>query len=455
MVIRILLFTTCVASSLISAPIADRAGNVEKQLTPRLRIDGQPAVQWTIDDRQALHKVPAVSVAVINDGKIEWAKGYGAGISPQTQFQAASISKPVAAMTALRMVVRGELSLDEDVNKRLKSWKIPQNTWGKPVTLRQILSHTAGLTVHGFPGYAKTAPIPTLVQILNGEKPANTEAVVVDVEPGSIYRYSGGGYEVVQLLIEDVTGKPFAQVVKSLVLEPAGMKDSGYDQPLPGKAALAYNGKGEPVSGGWHVYPEQAAAGLWTTPSDLARFLLAVNASKLLPQSMTTDMLTPVKDGYALGFGIEGSGEAETFGHGGSNMGYRCTATLFRNGRQGAVVMSNGDNGDAIANELVRAVAQEYGWPSHKPVTMKVAVLSDAQLAALTGEFQDGNMKVRVTSGGKSLKVSAFGQVFEFVPKTELHFIPLTDGPPELLFDKDSDGKVTGLTAAGRKLKKL
>jgi CubicO group peptidase (beta-lactamase class C family) len=455
MSLRTVLSLLAAASCLFSASRAEQISNVENGLAPRIHIEGDPPVRWGVAGRQKHHKVPAVSVAVVNGGKIEWAKGYGEGITAETRFQAASISKPVAAMTALRMVVRGELNLDEDINSKLKSWKLPANDWHKPVTLRQLLSHTAGLTVHGFPGYASTAPVPTLVQILKGEKPANTAAIAVNVEPGSIYRYSGGGYQVLQLLIEDVTGKPFAAVVKSLVLDPCRMKNSGYGQPAPAAAAPAFNSKGEPVPGRWHIYPEQAAAGLWTTPSDLARFLLAVNTSKLLPEAMTKEMLTPVKSGYGLGFSIEGSGDSERFGHGGANMGYRCIATLYRNRGQGVVVMTNGDNGSALAGEMVRAVAEAYDWPSQKPVSMKPAVLSQAQMTALAGEYQDGDLKIRIEPAGKSLHVTAFGNVLEFVPESEVRFVPLSDGAPPLVFEKDSTGSVTGLNAGGRKMKRL
>jgi CubicO group peptidase (beta-lactamase class C family) len=452
---RLLVSAIIAASSLFPASVGERITKVERGLAPRIQIDGEAPLRWAIPERQLFHKVPGVSVAVVNDGNIDWAKGYGDGITSSTRFQAASISKPVAAVTALRLVVRGQLKLDEDVNQKLKSWKIPENKWGKPLTVRQLLSHTAGLTVHGFPGYTRTAAVPTLVQILKGEKPANTAAIVCNVEPGSIHRYSGGGYEVLQLLIEDATRMPFAAVVKSLVLDPANMKDSGYDQPPATKAALAHDREGEPVPGGWNIYPEQAAAGLWTTPSDLARFLLAVKASKLLPEALTAEMLTPVKDDYALGFGIEGSGEAERFGHNGANRGYRCSATLYRKRGQGVVIMTNGDNGSTLANEIGRAVAEAYGWPSGKSVPLKIAALSDAEMRAFTGEYQDGDVKLKITPTGRSLRVSAFGQVSEFVPETGLRFVPLGDGAPTLVFEKDGAGRITGLTAGGRKMKKL
>lgn len=441
------------AATLCAADSA-RIASVEQGLTRRINIEGQPQVHWTIAERQKHHKVPAISVAVINDGKIEWAKAYGDGVTTHTRFQAASISKPVAAVTALQLVAQGKLSLDEKVNKKLKSVQIPENKWGKPVTLRQLLSHTAGLTVHGFPGYEKTVPLPTLVQIVKGEKPANTAAVVVDVEPGSIYRYSGGGYQYVQILIEDVTGQPFAAAAKKYVLDPAKMADSGYDQPKESAAAPAYDSKGQPVAGGWNIYPEQTAAGLWTTPSDLARFLLAMSSSKLLPEALTKEALTPIKGGYGLGFGMEGSGPAETFGHGGSNRGYRCQAMLYRNGRQGAVVMTNSDNGDAIVGEITRAVANAYDWPSRKPTTHKMITLPEGQLDALAGAYQGPGLKLEISRNGNGLRVAVRDRLVDFVPESESRFIPLDDGAPSLVFEKDSNGIVV-LKAGGGTFKKL
>lgn len=201
--------------------------------------------------------------------------------------------------------------LDDNVNAQLRSWKVPENDFTvQKVTLRRLLSHTAGLSVHGFPGYASGAPVPTLVQVLNGEKPANTAPVRVDIEPGTTWRYSGGGFTVMQLLVTDATGKPFAEVMHDLVLKPAGVVHSTYQQPLPAamraNASTPYRRSGEPVEGGPHTYPEQAAAGLWTTPSDLGRVALEMEAecegrsSKMLSQAMMKQMLSTQKGDWGL-----------------------------------------------------------------------------------------------------------------------------------------------------------
>ena len=230
----------------------------------------------------ALH-VPGVSIAVIHDGKIEWARGFGVtriggpAVTPDTLLQAASISKPVTAMAVLRLAESGRPNLDADVNQYLKTWKVPTNSFTEKtkVTLRELLAHTAGVTVHGFPGYASESERPTLVQVLNGEKPANTPAILVDTLPGTTWRYSGGGFVVTQLLLEDMTGQAFPTLMRDIVLGPIGMGRSTYEQPLPqnrlAEAAMPYRQSGQPVPGGPHIDPDMAPTGLWTTPSELAR----------------------------------------------------------------------------------------------------------------------------------------------------------------------------------------
>ena len=199
-------------------------------------------LQMDLQKLMATFKVPGLSMAVIDDYQIAWTKTYGvtdAGsnkvVTTTTLFQAGSISKPVAATGALVLVEQGKLSLDEDVNLKLKSWKVPENDFTKSekVTLRRLLSHTAGLTVHGFPGYDVDAPLPTLVQIFNGEKPANTAPIRVAIVPGTEERYSGGGVTIEQQLMIDITGKPFPVFMREAVLDKIGMANSSYEQPLP------------------------------------------------------------------------------------------------------------------------------------------------------------------------------------------------------------------------------
>ena len=341
----------------------------------------EPPLRLNLAQLMAAYNSPGLSVAVIDNYKIAWAKGYGvigAGsttpVGTGTLFQAGSISKPVAATAALALVEKGNLSLDEDVNQKLKTWKVPENEFTKDqkVTLRRLMSHTAGLTVHGFPGYDVDAPLPTLVQVLDGEKPANTEPIRVDFVPGSKERYSGGGVTIEQLLMMDVTGKAFPTLLRETVLDKIGMTDSGYEQPLPpARAALTANGTyqdGKPVHGRWHIYPEMAAAGLWTTPTDLAKFAIEIaqskngKSNKVLSQKTVGEMLTPVlPHGAGLGFFVEEQNPGG-FGHNGADEGFQALLSMNWQTGNGVAVMANSDNGIALADLVLRSVAKEYAW---------------------------------------------------------------------------------------------
>jgi len=366
--------------ALLAADLDQKIQRVTQGLRPASVSKGAAIPKMTITERLQFYKVPGVSVAVMQDGKVEWARGFGVTsaeggkpVDAETLFQAASISKHVAAMVALHVVDEGKLSLDEDVNLKLRSWKVPENEFTKTekVTLRRLLNHSAGLTVHGFPGYAAGAPVPSLVEILDGKKPANTDPIRVDVVPGTLWRYSGGGYEVMQQLVMDVTGKPFPQLAREIVLGPLGMSRSTYEQPLPsrfeGNAASAHHADGAAIPGKWHTYPEMTAAGLWTTPSDLLRVVreLQIGGHVLKPETQR-QMLTKVLGDYGLGLALAETGGQKSFSHGGSNAGFQCMMFGYVEGGRGAVVMTNGDRGGALAGEILRSIAAEYGWPDYQ-----------------------------------------------------------------------------------------
>lgn len=292
---------------------------------PQLRAD---KVDDVVAAQMAKRHIPGLSLAVIEGGRVVRAKGYGVtgeiGSKPvdvDTLFLAGSISKSVTALGALRLVESGKLSLDSDINGILKTWHLPENelTKNKKVTLRLILSHSAGITVHGFEGYAVGGPVPTLVQVLDGLKPANSEAIRVDTIPGTQWRYSGGGYTIAQQAIIDVTGDTFPEYMWHNVLSPLRMSASTFAQPLPkeleARAAAGFSAIDEQVPGRWHIYPEMAAAGLWTTPSDLARYLIGVQESyqgrsnPVISQAMTREMLKEQKESDGLGVFLQGKGE--------------------------------------------------------------------------------------------------------------------------------------------------
>lgn len=466
-----------------SAPtVEERIARVEAGLLPAAYIkDTSPAA--ALAERMKFFRIPGVSVAVVDEGRVVWARGFGvkdaAGkepVVPETLFQAGSISKPVAALAALRLVQDGRLSLDEDVNAKLVSWKVPENEFTKEqkVTLRRLLTHNAGLTVHGFPGYAADVAVPTVLQVLNGERPANTAAVRVDTVPGKIWRYSGGGYTVMQQLVADVAKKPFAEVAQQLVLDPAGMRHSTYEQPLPARlaaqAATAHRA-GQPLKGRFHAYPEMAAAGLWTTAGDLALLAvelqksLAGKSNKIISKEMAAQMLSPQFQDWGLGPGVEVRNGVVKFSHGGVDEGFEAFWVAYGDGR-GAAVMTNGDRGSALAMEVVRSIAREYGWDDYRPTEREVAKVDPKIYEAYAGDYEiKVNPQLTVllsftVEGGRLLaQQQRSGPKREWLPASETQFFSLASGNT-LTFVRDAQGAVAevvihqgGEDYRGRKIK--
>jgi CubicO group peptidase (beta-lactamase class C family) len=359
--------------------VEERMARIEQGIEP-IQVGNEAPIKLDLATLMKLYNDPGLSVAVIDGFKIAWAKAYGTTelggktpVTTKTLFQAGSISKPVAATGMLALVQAGKLSLDEDVNVRLKTWKVPENEFTKEqkVTLRRLASHTAGLTVHGFPGYDVDEKVPTLVQIFNGQQPANTPAIRVDIVPGTKERYSGGGITIEQQLMMDVTGESFPALMKGIVLSKIAMSDSSYEQPLPAawaaRTAVGTQGSGKSIHGKWHVYPEMAAAGLWTTPTDLAKFAIEIalskqgKSNKVLSQKTTDEMLTPVLDEAGLGFFVSKVHPGQ-FGHNGADEGFQALLIMNWDTGQGVAIMANSDNGISVASEVVRSVAKEYDW---------------------------------------------------------------------------------------------
>jgi CubicO group peptidase (beta-lactamase class C family) len=327
-------------------------------------------------------RVPGVSIAVIKDFAIHWAKGYGLAdveskqpVETTTLFQAASISKPVTAMAAMRLAQEGKLAIDDDVNKILKSWKVPAPTgWSGVVTPRTLMSHTSGSDDgFGFPGYDPDAPRPTLIQILNGQPPSNVGKVLFARPPYQAFKYSGGAVTLMQMALTDLTGLRFHEFMQAAVLGPLEMTSSTFEQPISGPLAVrtarahSREGLARPVK--WHVYPEQAAAGLWTTPTDLARAAIEVQRAlrgprgAVLTQASAREMTTPVGVGpYAVGFSVDKRGEGWYFSHGGSNWGFQCNLVAHVRKGYGVAVMTNADSGGQLIQEVVARVAAAYKW---------------------------------------------------------------------------------------------
>jgi CubicO group peptidase (beta-lactamase class C family) len=344
---------------------------------PRARPGTPPA---PLAQRMGESMVPGVSIAFIENGRVKWTRAYGSAtagsaqaVTPHTRFQAASMSKAVAAAAALRLVDQKRLSLDEDVNTRLRGWRVPEasSAGSEKVTLRRLLSHTAGLSVSGYPGYAAGTRVPTIVQSLAGIAPANTPAVRAYGPPGAQIGYSGGGYSVAQLLMGEAAGSSFPTLMQGLLLRPLGMTRSSFDQPLRNRKAVAggHDAEGLPIAGGGNTYPELATAGLWTTPSDYARFVVALQESwvgrkgALLSRPSATAMMTPVLGNYGLGVSVLERGGRKIVTHGGSNEGFQCRFAAYLDGsRQGVVIMTNGNNGGFLAAAILRTLGEAYGW---------------------------------------------------------------------------------------------
>jgi CubicO group peptidase (beta-lactamase class C family) len=463
--IKALLLTYVVLSfSFGQSDVELRTKRIEQGLLPPVLIKGEPA--WTIQERMKHYKAPAVSVAVINNFKVEWAKAYGVKdvetnepADTETLFQAGSISKSVAAMVALKKVQDGKISLTEDINKTLVSWKLPENefTTTKKVTLANLLTHTAGLTVHGFPGYAVGTSIPTVPQVLDGVEPTNTAPVRVDMQPGTKFRYSGGGTTIAQLAIMDIEKKPYPQIAKETVLGPLGMTNSTYAQPLPDdwrkKAASGHRGTGSPVIGKLHIYPEMAAAGLWTTPTDLSKFgievqlSLAGKSNKVLSKETTDKMVTPfIEDSIAMGFFLEKHGNAVYFGHGGADEGFRAELLLHKTKGYGAAIMVNSDNG-AIIREIMRGIAREYGWEEFVSKPYEIVTVDPGKLDDYVGRFQsnpDLVLKMTKENGKFFVEPTDGGPRVELYPVSETTFIR-KDRDVQVAFQRNASGKVDAI----------
>jgi len=341
-----------------------------------------PLSPRAVGELLAQYKVPGASLAIIDQGELTTSYCYGMAqadrpVAASTRFQAASISKMINALAIMKLMALGRIELNDPVNKHLVSWKLPDNalTEKTAVTVRMLLSHTGGTTVPGFAGYLPGAPVPTLEQVLDGKSPSNSAPVRVAWSPGQDFHYSGGGITILQQLTIDVTGDDYPTAVKRLVLGPLGMKQSDYvQQPdIPSRAdlALAHGPDGSPSPGGFRIHPELAAAGLWTTPSDLAHALLAIINSRrampgaFLPPELAQAMLTPVAQAVltplaqesGLGVFIDSKG---VFSHAGSNIGYRALLAGDAEAEQGMVVMTNGDNGENLCLEIRRRIAEAF-----------------------------------------------------------------------------------------------
>jgi CubicO group peptidase (beta-lactamase class C family) len=434
---------------------------VESSLVGAVRVAGRVPESFSMVDRMQRYGVPGVAVAVVEYGELHWASGYGvraqgrSPVVPGTLFQAASISKVVNAVGVLALVESGALDLDVDVNSYLKRWRVPDNEFSAetPVTLRRLLSHTAGTTTPGFPGYAPGATLPTLAEVLGGRAPCNTTAVLIDTKPGTNFRYSGGGTTIVQMLVEDVTGRAYADVMRDIVLAPLGMSASSFQQPLgdldAAGAACGHDISGQMLADGVNVYPELAAAGLWTTVLDLVRFVTAIQRtlggleSPIISREMADLMITAIAPGpHGLGPEIASDGATKRFRHNGTNVGFCSQFEAFVSGGRAAVVMTNGDGGNTLLGEILNSVATAYEWPEFVPPAIVAAEVPALVLEQYAGRYSgpfDRPLRL-VHEGVELFSPSPYGRR-QLIPLTTTRFLDAETGA-EIAFETEA-GQVT------------
>lgn len=435
--------------------LAQRISRVENGLVPNLQIQGDSVPNYNIEERMKELGIPGVSIAVVYEGSIEWAKGYGMAdssesrpVTTETMFLAGSISKPVAATRTHQLAEKGTINLDSNVNKYLLSWKLPENEFTKKekVTPRRILNHTAGLTVWGFPGYDKGDTVPSVTDVLDGA--GNTDSVRVYKEPGESWMYSGGGYTIMQLMITDLEDQPFPEVMQSNVLDPLGMTTSTYKNPLPQQyhaiAATGYRENGDEVEGKWPIYPEMAAAGLWTTPSQLIlwakeiQHIQQLQKDGILTVSTVNEMLTEGLNNYGLGPSVD----EHTFGHGGADEGFRARLTAWQEFPVAVVIMVNSDNG-SIIQEIMLSIAKEYDLPGIDHQNRVVREQSAEELQRFVGKYsfpEFGSAQLVLKKNGLELSGQFLDEPIFILPASDSTFFDTNEG--EYFNFTFKDGKV-------------
>lgn len=461
-----LAWSICNAQNTLPSDIRE----IENGLALRIVVEGEPVQRYNIVERMKLLNTPGLSVALAQNGAIIWAAGYGVAdaghaskVDTHTRFQSASLSKPVTAFGVLELVRAKRLDLDRNVNDYLSSWKIPDNEFTRveKVTIRRLLSHTAGLNVGGFAGYENGTKIPDAIGVLEGR--GNSPKLVVETVPGTKYSYSGGGYVVLQKLIEDQTGKPFAQYMQEAVLTPLQMGDSSFEPYPKQHISLAHGFDGKPYKGGWHVYPELAPAGLWSTPTDLMKFCLAMQASLRgdkdapMPQALAREMLRPSmapggRNAYGLGMELRGAGINASFGHGGSNAGFKSEMFYFFGQDLGLVLMTNSDGGRLVRNELARAISNRYQLYLFPQRTIKPAAITETELKALAGKYrhetEPADLIASIDQRRLILRDPHGGKTNTLIATDKDKFIDRYSGE-EVAFTRDAGGKIAGLLYNG------
>lgn len=442
-----------------------RINNVTSGLQVETELEGSFR-SCGLEERMRYYQAPGIGITIVDGGRISWSGGFGyrnararEKVGSETIFLTGSISKPVFSLAVIKLVESGLIDLDRDVNEYLKRWKVPcRGGWQPKVTLRQLLSHTAGTTVHGFPGYKRSAPVPGIVEILKGLPPSNTDPVMVNIIPGTTMRYSGGGVTVAQLAIEDAVGVPFTRLVEDVLFRPLNLKDSSFDQAFPSKRrneiAHGYPYHGEELRGGYHIYPEMAAAGLWSTGRDLAVLMIEVQKalagkSSFFGKKSIVSMLTPQKiaKNMGLGFFIEGEGSAQRFYHGGWDEGFVAKFVFYKHGGKGAVLLLNSNSGAPMINEVLRSIAVEYGWADYIQSRPKPVRSFSKGLEKFCGAYRsETGLLFDVKIAGAGLELRLEGQPpLKILPESERSFFS-PDLNLKVKFEANRSGRISSLS---------
>lgn len=424
------------------------AERLADHLLPIIRIEGEDLC-WTMDERRAHYRCPGVGVAVIDEGELAWSAGYGEieegkpeVVRADTMFSGASISKPVAAALALQFVESGVFDLDTDVNRYLKSWQVPHNEFTRqaPVTLRWLLCHKAGTTIHGFGRYSPTRPLPRALDILSHKvafENHETDGVTVDKVPGGTTRYSGGGTTVVEQMLEDVTGKRFHDLAREQIFEPLGMRRSTFVMPLPAEyhvnTAVGHEG-GVVLPEKFTCVPAIAAGAIYTTAEDYARFMIACRDAYLgrptpiLGRAMAEQMMAVQGSHgeFGLGWEIIGTGANRRFGHGGSNDGYQCESTCYLEDGKGAVVMTNSDSGLIFYWEVFNGIADLYGWDGFMLPPKRIQPIPESDFPRYVGDYE-------IVSGVASPGLKIWAENGKLMNQ----IIGMRSGPREMFLDQN------------------
>jgi len=445
--------------------VQKRIRGVEKGLLKAVYIKGTRPERMSLGERMDFYKVPGVGLAVLDGHRIEWVRTYGVGniaapvaVSPKTLFQAGALGRSLSAAAALRWIGEGKIGLDDDLGPRLDSigsFRPPsEEETGGPITLRGLLADSAGLSGRELPGFPADAPVPDLGRILSG-LPPELPSVWEGLQPGRI-RESESGYSLVQMLMTGIEGKPFPRILKESLLDPLGFADTTFEAVLPkemaGRAAAGHLREGPPVGGGWLLYPESAAKGLWTTPGDYAAFLVEIlneargEASRILSAESARSMLTAQSGDRSFGFTVEDTGEETILSLKGRTRGFTGFVVLFPSRGQGIVILTNSDNGDLLTGEILRAASATYGWPRFQPEERPLFRLDPSIIEQYVGRYKiTDDYFLDVRSEDYYLVIQPTGQApTEFFVESGTIFFSI-DPYIRIQFRRDDRGAVNGL----------